>query len=68
MIDEAQTVMDAKRRRELYGKINRLWVDEAAAMPLYQQLDLYGATRRMVWKARGDELIKGYDMAVKDDK
>ncbi len=60
--------MDAKRRRELYTKINRLWVDDAAAMPLYQQLDLYGATKRMVWKARGDELIKGYDMAVKDDK
>ena len=37
-------------------------------MPLYQQLDLYGATKRMVWKARGDEQIKGYDMAVKDGK
>ena len=35
-------------------------------MPLYQQLDLYGATKRMTWKARGDERIKGYDMAVKE--
>jgi len=35
-------------------------------MPLYQQLDLYGATKRMVWKARGDESIKGYDMGLKD--
>ena len=47
---------------------NRLWIDDAAAMPLYQQLDLYGATKRLVWKARGDEAIKGYDMAVKDGK
>ena len=31
-------------------------------MPLYQQFDLHGATRRMVWKARGDEMIKGYDI------
>src|SRR5262249_8137821 len=68
MIDQAQTTMDSKKRQELYGKINRLWVDDAAAMPLYQQLDLYGATKRMVWKARGDEQIKGYDMAVKDGK
>jgi peptide/nickel transport system substrate-binding protein len=68
MIDEAQMVMDPKRRFELYQKINRLWVEDAAAMPLYQQLDLYGATRRMTWKARGDEAIKGYDMAVKDGK
>ncbi len=68
MIDEAQTVMDPKRRLELYGKINRLWIDDAAAMPLYQQLDLYGATKRMAWKARGDERLKGFDMAVKDGK
>jgi peptide/nickel transport system substrate-binding protein len=68
MVDEAQKIMDPKRRLELYHKINRLWVDDAAAMPLYQQLDLYGATRRLTWKARGDERIKGYDMAVKDGK
>jgi hypothetical protein len=37
-------------------------------MPLSQRLDLDGATKRMAWKARGDEGIKGYDMAVKADK
>ncbi len=30
--------------------------------------DLYGATKRVAWKARGDERIKGYDMALKDEK
>ena len=65
MSEQAQSTMDAKKRYELYQRINRLWVDDAAAMPLYQQLDLYGATRRMVWKARGDEAIKGYDMGLK---
>ena len=55
-----------KRRLELYQRINRLWLDTAAAMPLYQQLDVYGATKRIEWKARGDERIKGYDMAVRD--
>jgi len=68
MVDEAQTTMDAQRRQELYAKINRLWIEDAAAMPLYQQLDLYGATKRIAWKARGDEGIKGYDMAVVDGK
>jgi peptide/nickel transport system substrate-binding protein len=68
MVDEAQTIMDPKRRRELYQRINKLVVEDAAGMPLYQQLDLYGATRRMAWKARGDERIKGYDMALKDAK
>ena len=66
MVDQAQTIMEPKRRFELYQRINKLWIDDAAAMPLYQQLDLYGATRRTSWKARGDEVIKGFDIAVKD--
>jgi peptide/nickel transport system substrate-binding protein len=65
MVDEAQTVMDPKKRLELYHRINKLWVEDAAAMPLYQQLDLYGVTKRMAWKARGDERLKGFDMGVK---
>src|SRR5213594_2827418 len=58
LIDLAQTQMDSKKRLESYHKINALWVEDAAAVPLYQQLDLYGASRRLAWKARSDELIK----------
>ena len=68
MVDQAQAIMDPKRRLELYHRVNRLWIDDAAAMPLYQQVDLYGATRRMAWKARGDEQIKGFDMAIREGK
>jgi peptide/nickel transport system substrate-binding protein len=65
MVDEAQTIMDEKKRREEYGRINKLWVEEVPAVPLYQQLDLYGASKRLNWKARSDELIKAYDMSLK---
>ncbi len=65
---EAQAEMNEKKRLDLYHKINRLWVDDAAAVPLYQQLDLYGASRRLNWKARSDELIKVYDMSLKEGK
>jgi len=65
MVDQAQTIMDEKKRLELYHKINRLWVEDMPAVPLYQQLDLYGASRRLAWKARSDELIKAYDMAIR---
>jgi hypothetical protein len=50
MLGQAQTVMNSKKPLEPYHRINRLWVDDAAAMPLYQQFDLCGATKRMVWK------------------
>jgi peptide/nickel transport system substrate-binding protein len=68
MVDEAQTIMDEKKRLDQYHRINRLWVEDAAAMPLYQQIDLYGASKRLNWKARGDEVIKVYDMSLKDGK
>jgi peptide/nickel transport system substrate-binding protein len=65
MNDEAKQSMDSKRRLDLFHRINRILIEDAAAMPLYQQMDLYGANRRLVWKARGDERIKGYDMAIR---
>jgi peptide/nickel transport system substrate-binding protein len=65
LIDLAQTQMDPKQRLESYHKINKLWVEDAAAVPLYQQLDLYGASKRLNWKARSDELIKAYDMSLR---
>src|SRR6266446_5014239 len=66
LIEQAQSTMDARKRAELYQRINRIWVEDAAAMPLYQQQDLYGANRRLQWKARGDELIKGYEMGLRE--
>jgi peptide/nickel transport system substrate-binding protein len=65
MVDQAQTQMDEKQRLATYHRINRLWIDDMPAVPLYQQLDLYGASKRLNWKARSDELIKAYDMSLK---
>ncbi len=68
LVDEAQRTMDEKKRLALYHRINKLWIEDAAAVPLYQQLDLYGASKRLNWKARSDELIKAYDMSLKESK
>jgi peptide/nickel transport system substrate-binding protein len=68
LVDAAQSEMDSKKRLALYHRINKLWIDETPAVPLYQQIDLYGASRRLDWKARSDELIRAYDMALKDGK
>ena len=45
-----------------------LWgfaAEDTLGAPLYQQIDLYGASKRLTWKARSDELIKAYDMSLK---
>jgi peptide/nickel transport system substrate-binding protein len=65
MVDQAQTQMDEKQRLATYHRINKLWIDDMPAVPLYQQLDLYGASKRLNWKARSDELIKAYDMSLR---
>jgi peptide/nickel transport system substrate-binding protein len=65
MVDEAQATMDERKRLELYHRINRLIVEDAAVVPLYQQLDLYGVNRRLDWKARSDEIIKAFDMGLR---
>ena len=61
-------MMDEKKRLAQYHRINKLWIEEVPAIPLYQQIDLYGANKRLAWKARSDELIRAYDMALKDGK
>ena len=68
MVEEAQSMMDEKKRLAQYQRINKLWIEEVPAIPLYQQIDLYGANKRITWKARSDELIRAYDMALKDGK
>ncbi len=65
MVDQAQTMMDEKQRLAQYHRINKLWLDDQPAAPLYQQIDLYGASKRLNWKARSDERIKAYDMSLK---
>jgi hypothetical protein len=65
MVDQAQTMMDEKQRLAQYYRINKLWHDDQPAAPLYQQIDLYGASKRLNWKARSDEAIKAYDMSLK---
>ncbi len=64
MVEQAQSQMDEKKRYAEYQRINRLWIEEVPAIPLYQQIDLYGANKRLIWKARSDELIRAYDMAL----
>jgi len=68
MVDEAQAIMDEKKRLEQYHRINRLWVEEMPAVPLYQQIDLYGVAKRLNWKARSDEVLQAYTMSLKDGK
>jgi peptide/nickel transport system substrate-binding protein len=58
LLDEAQVSMSPKRRRELYARAARLIQEDVPVLPLYQQVDLYGVSRRVEWEARPDERLE----------
>ena len=51
LVDEAQVTADNTRRRALYARAQRLVLDDAAVIPLYQQVDLYGVNKRLRFQA-----------------
>ncbi|MBI4574399.1 MAG: ABC transporter permease subunit [candidate division NC10 bacterium] len=42
-----------------------VFLDDPPAIPLYQQIDNYGVSRKLQWTARSDERIEGFTMALK---
>ena len=68
MIDEAQTSVEPKRRAELYAKAQRMLVDDGAVLPLYQQMDLYGVSKRVSFQALSSEQLVGVWMSLKGGK
>jgi peptide/nickel transport system substrate-binding protein len=65
LLEDGQTNMDQKKRLQIYYKANHLFMEDAAAIPLYQQIDNYGVSRKVQWTARPDERIEGFSMSVK---
>jgi len=68
LLDQAKVSMDSKARLELYRKALQIFMDEAPAIPLYQQMDLYGVNRRVSFKALSSEQIVGVWLSLKDQK
>ncbi len=65
LIEEARATLDPRKRQEFYSRAVRIAVDDAAWIPLYQQEDLYGVTKRIQWQARSDERLHGPEMTIR---
>jgi peptide/nickel transport system substrate-binding protein len=68
LVDEAQTAVDPKRRLELYAKAQRLMLDDGAVLPLYQQMDIYGVSKRVTFQALSSEQLVGAWMSLRNGK
>ncbi len=64
-IVEARYSLDEKKRKDLYSKISKKLLEEAAQVFLYQQQDHWGVSKKVKnFQARGDELFYLYRVSV----
>jgi peptide/nickel transport system substrate-binding protein len=57
LISDARFELDPGKRQATYAKALAIIHEEAPWLFLFQYEDLYGTSKRLIWQARGDELI-----------
>ncbi len=68
LLDEAATTVDPKARQALYSKALQIFLDDAPALPLYQQMDIYGVSKRVKFQALSSEQLVGPWICLADQK
>lgn len=63
LLNESKRTMDDAKRADLYHQVIQIVHDQAAFVPLYQQVDLYGMSQRVNWSPRPDESIRAFNMS-----
>jgi ABC-type transport system substrate-binding protein len=57
MVVDARYEVDPVKRQAIYSKVLTIIHDEAPWLFLFEYEDLYASTKRVIWQARGDELL-----------
>ena len=65
MIDQARSILDQPRRRQIYSQIQKLIKEEAPSIFLFHQYDTLGVSKKVDYAARGDEWLWLYDAKPK---
>ena len=65
LLDTARGLLDQNRRQELYHQALEIIHADAAWIPLYQQMDIYGVSSRTGWTPRADEAIEVFAVSWK---
>ena len=65
LLEVARNEMNPAKRKELYFQAQKMVNDEALIVTLYEQKDLFGVNKKLVWNPRGDEMIYVKDIKLK---
>ncbi|MBI2760811.1 MAG: hypothetical protein HYX51_05235 [Chloroflexi bacterium] len=61
LFDQLKAEMDDKKRQDLMNQAHKIVWDEAPWLWIYNQVDFYGASKKLVWDARPDERIAMFE-------
>ena len=65
LFDKLKVEMDETKFQALINQINKILWDEVPWIGIYNQVDLYGVSRKLVWEARPDERIALFEASWK---
>ncbi len=65
LLEEGRTTLDEGKRREIYGRVQRLMQDDSPALFMHSLEDVYGVNQRIEWRPRSDEMVRHNEMALK---
>jgi peptide/nickel transport system substrate-binding protein len=65
-LDEARATVDAKKRLELYGKLQHRIVGEAYWLPMYAQFTIEAVSTKLNYEASSDEIMRVYAATWKE--
>ena len=65
LIDQARSILDQPRRRQIYSQVQRLIKEEAPSIFLFHQFDTLGIGKQVEYAARGDEWLWLFDAKPK---
>jgi peptide/nickel transport system substrate-binding protein len=65
LIDQGRSIMGQEKRQKIYSDACKVFQEEVPWAFVYQQVDIYGVSERVEWKARGDEKLIVFNMSFK---
>jgi peptide/nickel transport system substrate-binding protein len=63
-MEQARYSLDQKKRKELYTEATRIMHDEKPWLELFQEVVIYGVSKRMTFKPRADYRLIVSEMSV----
>lgn len=62
VLQAARVELDVEKRKELYAQAQRILYDDAAALFMYQLVDIFGIDNWVKWEPRHDEMMWAHEM------